>query len=214
MSFGPLPGADARPVTRPRTHRRRVTKSAGRRDVMALASLLLGYPDDLMDEMQDQLSDAVGALPASAAASDLRDFLEWFVNTDAAERRVEYVRTFDHRRRSALYVTFAPYGDSRSRGDALASLRHRYNDAGFVESSEELPDYLPTVLQFAAQVGDAEADAVLAESRVGIESIHDALQAHRSPYAAVLRAVIRCLPGEAPSPSPLQAVPDLEGAMA
>jgi len=181
---------------------------------MALASLLLGYPDDAMSAIQAQLSEAVGSLPASPAASDLREFLAWSVNIDAAERRIEYVRTFDHRRRSALYVTFAPYGDSRSRGDALASLRHRYNDAGFFENSDELPDYLPTVLQYAAQVSDAEADAVLAQSRDGIEAIYEALQAHRSPYAAVLRAVIRCLPGEAVSPSSLRAAPDLEGVVA
>jgi len=181
---------------------------------MALASLLLAYPDDAMTELQTQLADAVGALPASAAASDLREFVEWFVNTDAAQRRIDYVKTFDHRRRSALYVTFAPYGDSRTRGDALADLRRRYNDAGFFENSDELPDYLPTVLQFAAQVSESEADAVLAQSRVGIESIHEALRAHRSPYASVLRAVIRCLPGEVSSPEPLQAAPDLEGVLA
>ncbi|MCL2489971.1 MAG: nitrate reductase molybdenum cofactor assembly chaperone [Propionibacteriaceae bacterium] len=213
MSFGPLPAVDARPITRPRVHRRRVTKSAGRRDVMALASLLLGYPDDAMTDLQDQLADAVGGLPDSAAASDLREFMEWFVNTDAAQRRVDYVKTFDHRRRSALYVTFAPYGDSRSRGDALASLRKLYNDAGFFENGDELPDYLPTVLQFAAQVSEAEADAVLGQSRAGIESIHEALRAHRSPYASVMRAVIRCLPAEVPS-SPQQVAPDLEGVLA
>jgi len=180
---------------------------------MALASLLLGYPDDAMTDLQDQLADAVGALPGSAAASDLREFMEWFVNTDAAQRRVDYVKTFDHRRRSALYVTFAPYGDSRSRGDALASLRQRYNDAGFFENGDELPDYLPTVLQFAAQVSDAEADAVLGQSRAGIESIHEALRAHRSPYASVLRAIIRCLPEDVPS-STIQVAPDLEGVLA
>jgi len=202
MTFGPLPSIEpARPV-----RHRRHGPTPGRRDVMALASLLLAYPDDDMCVALPGLRRAVAALPASTAATRLREFLAWFTITASADRRIEYVRAFDHKRRSALYVTFATYGDTRRRGAVLAELRQRYHEAGFVENSDELPDYLPTLLQFAALVGD-EADDVLGQMRPGIEAITRALKAQHSPYAPVLQAVTEVVPAKT-------TVPDREGVAA
>ena len=219
MTFGPLPQANQTPRHSGGPGRRRAAGTsargdsvAGRSDILALASLVLGYPDDDLSDALPDIAKAVAALPRGAATADLQEFLTWFSGAEPAARRVEYVRTFDHKRRSALYVTFAPYGDSRQRGTALASLRQRYHDAGFAESGDELPDYLPTVLQFAALAGGKDADEVLGQSQAGIASIKAALEAQRSPYAAVLRAVTRCLPRRQ---APIDvAAPELEGALA
>ncbi|MCL2454073.1 MAG: nitrate reductase molybdenum cofactor assembly chaperone [Micrococcales bacterium] len=190
MTFGPLPVH----VRESGRQRRPDAPVPGRRDVLALASLMLEYPDDELCDLRAGLSEAVASLPRSASATDLRRFCTWFEATEPAVLRVEYVRTFDHRLRNALYVTFAPYGDTRSRGSALAGFRRRYHEAGLVESEGELPDYLPTVLQFAAQAEDGPAGEALDEARTGIETIELSLSTRRSPYAGVLRAVRRCLP--------------------
>ena len=58
--------------------------------------------------------------------------------------------TFDLRRRCALYLTYFRYGDTRKRGMAMVVFKTAYRDAGFVPSEDELPDYLPMVLDFAA----------------------------------------------------------------
>jgi len=170
--------------------------------VFALASLLLDYPDDDLCASRDRIGEAIASLPRSLASADLREFWAWFCTADPSQLRVEYVKTFDHRRRAALYATFAPYGDTRRRGVALAKLRDAYHRAGFVERDGELPDYLPVVLQFAALAGDDAADDVLCQARGGIESVTKALDAQKSPYAAVMRAVERCLPAPRQSIDP------------
>jgi len=156
--------------------------------------LLLDYPDDELCASRNRIGEAIGALPRSLAAADLRDFWTWFATAQPSQLRLDYVKTFDHKRRSALYVTFAPYGDTRRRGAALAELRHQYQAAGYRERDGELPDYLPTVLQFAALAPENAADQVLDAARPGIEMIESSLDAQRSPYAAVIKAVARCLP--------------------
>ena len=61
-----------------------------------------------------------------------------------------YVETFDLRRRCALYLTYYRYGDTRKRGMAMLGFKTAYRAAGFVPCEDELPDYLPMVLDFAA----------------------------------------------------------------
>ena len=223
MTYGPLPtmsvtnglrqlptmgvtnGRSPLPIVGVPSGRRR--RIANRPDVLALASLLLDYPDDALCALRSKLSDAVGALPRSVATTSLRQFLTWFDQTDPDQLRVDYVRTFDHKRRSALYVTFAEYGDTRARGAALSRLREYYRALGFSEREGELPDYLPTVLQFAALADVKQADEVLNQARFGIVSIRMALEAQHSPYAAVLKAIEVCLPAR---PLPMAADVELE----
>ncbi|MDR1766867.1 MAG: nitrate reductase molybdenum cofactor assembly chaperone [Propionibacteriaceae bacterium] len=189
MTFGPLPCEPAVEPARPRLRRYQA-----RRDVYALAGLCLSYPDDDLLARRQAILDACRALPSGRPRDELAGFAEWFAGAEPGRLRVAYVQTFDHKRRTALDVTFARYGDARLRGGALLALRQAYQAAGFAPTRDELPDHLPTVLQFAALAGDDEADRVLASVRVGIELIARALADRRSAYAPVLASVVACLP--------------------
>ena len=59
---------------------------------------------------------------------------------------------------------------------------------------DELPDYLPAILEFAALAPGDDADAVLARMRPGIELLRACLHDIDSPYAGVLDAVVSILP--------------------
>ncbi|MDP1172023.1 hypothetical protein, partial [Klebsiella pneumoniae] len=61
-------------------------------------------------------------------------------------------------------------------------------------SGEELPDFLPAVLEFSAHAGPV----LLTENRSGIELLRLALTDFGTPYAAVLDAVCASLPGPSP----------------
>ena len=115
-----------------------------------LASVLLQYPTAA-------LFDGLGELDAFAATTSPRPareafarFLAWLRATPPAEVAQHYVQTFDLRRRCALYLTYYRYGDTRKRGLAMVAFKTAYRDAGFIPSEDELPDYLPMVLDFAA----------------------------------------------------------------
>ncbi|MBU5422186.1 nitrate reductase molybdenum cofactor assembly chaperone [Cellulomonas hominis] len=183
-----------------RSRRRDVPEIPARADVLALCSVLLGYPDDDLYALADDLAASVRDLPASEPAEHLRAFWESFAAQTPAEARAAYVEAFDLRRSSALYLSYYLHGDTRRRGAALLAIKQRYRACGFTPPEDELPDHLPLVLEFAAYAGTALGEGVLRSHRAGIELIRRALADRRSPYARVLDALDALL-GPAPAAS-------------
>ncbi|MFI7707056.1 nitrate reductase molybdenum cofactor assembly chaperone [Nonomuraea sp. NPDC049480] len=148
------------------------------------AAHLLAYPDERFWRRLPLIKDA--AEPYFAA------FLDRAAELGAGELAAHYVETFDLDRRCCLYLTYYTDGDTRRRGESLAALKRRYRAAGWELMEDELPDFLPVVLEFAAV--DPAGVALLAEHRVGLELLLAALTERGSPYAHVIGAVCRALP--------------------
>src|SRR5512146_2187118 len=114
-----------------------------------LASVLLQYPTESMFDGLGQLAE--GASAASRASREpFGIFLGWLSRTSPDTVARHYVETFDLRRRCALYLTYYRFGDTRKRGMAMLSFKTAYRVAAFVPTDDELPDYLPLVLEFAS----------------------------------------------------------------
>ncbi|KOG56288.1 nitrate reductase [Streptomyces griseoflavus] len=188
------------------TPRTRLRPAAGRRArpgpeepaqrglLLRLLSLLLQYPDAELADERPALSDAVDALPPSAAAGHLAAFTTWFAAQPAEDLESHYVEVFDLRRKSSLYLTYYLHGDTRRRGMALLALAQTYRAAGWSADNGELPDHLPVVLEFAALAGPRAGEAPLRRHRRGLDLIHHALTDVRSPYADLLAALLSLLP--------------------
>ncbi len=157
-----------------------------------LASVLLQYPTGALFAGLDEL-DAFAATAPKAARSDFAGFLAWLRASEPGEVARHYVQTFDLRRRCALYLTYYRYGDTRKRGMAMVEFKTAYRDAGFVPTEDELPDFLPMVLDFAAL--HPRGERLLHGHRTDLELLRRALVKAESPYAAVLSAVAGQLPG-------------------
>jgi nitrate reductase delta subunit len=104
------------------------------------------------------------------------------------------VETFDLRRRTSLYLTYYLHGDTRKRGMALLRLRRLYSAAGLGVATDELPDYLPLMLEFAALAPDGFATTLLDEHRPAVELLRAGLHDADSPYAHLLDALAAGLP--------------------
>ncbi|MEW2439072.1 nitrate reductase molybdenum cofactor assembly chaperone [Streptomyces caniferus] len=161
------------------------------------ASLLLGYPDEDWPQRLSTVHSAVRQLTGQDIEL-LLGFCEQTAGTDPLALASRYVATFDRSRRRCLYLTYYTDGDTRRRGSSLARLKSLYRDHGWVPPAEELPDFLPVVLEFAARSPGAGA-VLLTEYRAALEVLRLALMAYRSPYAEVLQAVCLGLPGAAPA---------------
>ena len=61
-----------------------------------------------------------------------------------------YVGTFDFDPKASLYMTAHELPDSRDRGRALIELGELYRNAGYEVPADELPDYLPVLVEFIA----------------------------------------------------------------
>lgn len=156
-----------------------------------LASVLLQYPATAIFGGLDALAAAAESAPR-ASREPFERFLHWLRVTAPTEVAQHYVETFDLRRRCALYLTYYRYGDTRKRGMSMLAFKTAYRTAGFDPSDDELPDYLPLVLDFAAL--SPRGEALLRAHRADLELLRRAVHEAKTPYADVVEAVCAQLP--------------------
>jgi nitrate reductase molybdenum cofactor assembly chaperone NarJ/NarW len=160
--------------------------------ILQAASLLLDYPSPASPEVTELIEAALAELPCSAARRQLDHFFAWWSKLDAAVREQTYVATFDLNRGLTLYLTEGRHGTPRERGAALLDLRRAYRVDGADVSCDELPDYLPLMLEVAAHVPAARA--LLAAERGALEDLAALLAERESPFGQVVGAVLSVLP--------------------
>lgn len=153
---------------------------------------LLAYPDA---DLRAQLDPLMAAIDAEAALSpsrraELRALAADLLRRDPIEVESRYVETFDRGRSTSLHLFEHVHGDSRDRGPAMIDLRQTYERAGLDLASGELPDHLGVVLEFASTQPASVAKGFLAELGHIVNAIFSALMQKKSPYAAVMAAVL------------------------
>jgi nitrate reductase delta subunit len=109
------------------------------------------------------------------------------------ELQRQYVDSFDFAKQCSLHLTYHVHGDRRQRGMAMLKLKEAYRAAGADPPGDELPDYLPLMLEFAAIAPDKRGLRLLEDHRVSIELVRAGLGRAESPYRPVLDAVVACL---------------------
>ncbi|SMC67463.1 nitrate reductase molybdenum cofactor assembly chaperone [Kibdelosporangium aridum] len=157
-----------------------------------VAAHCLHYPDVELYRRITLLRDCLAEIPPKLAdgITPLLDHLSATSEVDAARH---YVDVFDTKPGRCLYMTWYTDGDTRRRGSSLASLKGIYRQHGFRPAAGELPDYLPILLEFAAQTGQP-GQHLLARFRRGLELLHTNLSTMDTSYTAVVGAVIATVP--------------------
>jgi nitrate reductase molybdenum cofactor assembly chaperone NarJ/NarW len=168
---------------------------------LRVLAALLEYPDPALRAHLDEVMDVLrgeGAL-ADARLADVGSLVDTLRSRDPLETEADYVGLFDRGRATSLHLFEHVHGDSRDRGPAMVDLARTYAAAGLSLAEGELPDYLPAVLEFASTQPPREARAFLSEIAHILNAIFAALAQRRTPYAAVLAALLE-LAGEKPKP--------------
>jgi nitrate reductase molybdenum cofactor assembly chaperone NarJ/NarW len=168
--------------------------SAERGDVSPykMASVLLQYPTTALFDGIAELDAAAARTSPKSGRQAFARFLGWLRVTPPTQVGQHYVETFDLRRRCALYLSYYRYGDTRKRGMSILTFKTAYRAAGFDPTDDELPDYLPMVLDFAALGPPGER--LLRAHRADVELLRCALEQAGTPYADVVAAVSAQLP--------------------
>ncbi len=162
------------------------------------ASLLLGYPDERLLAELPLVRAALDALP-DRLAEPLRPVVDRLEGTPLPDLQVDYVETFDNRRRCNLYLTYFTHGDTRKRGLALLRFKQTYLRSGFVldaspAEGEELPDHLCVVLEYAATVDQRLGWKLLLDHRASLELLRLSLRDAGSLWTGAVEAVCATLP--------------------
>lgn len=167
-----------------------------------LLSKLLDYPGDDLYAALPELRAALGQGCTAEERSVLASFLDHLAAMEPTEAQALYVQTFDLTPQHALHLTHHLFGDDKNRGPALVDLAEFYkeyglelafgaaNDDGEAPGVNELPDYLPLMLEFAAQLDPEEARMFLAQWTKVLDQLATNLERADSAYAPLVRLVM------------------------
>lgn len=170
--------------------------------IYKIVSMLLDYPDqELVDHLPEIRAEIERSQRIEMEEKEaLLKFLAHLTNAALTEVQIEYVKTFDMTPEHSLHLTHHLFGDDndRGRGPALIDLGELYRDYGIKVATNELPDFLPVILEFASMLEDGEATTFLADARKVLAVITNNLEKANSPYAALVsiiknRASLTCL---------------------
>jgi len=172
-----------------------------RRLLLKAAAYLLGYPDDELGTVLDEMRSDLEHVPPPAA-TDLMAAIAALRVIPPDMLTASYVASFDFSEARSLYLTAHELGDSRMRGQALLDLRAMLRAGGFEMPEGELPDYLPALLEYVAYA-PPDVDTTSLERRLAAvcAQIRDAL-ATEDPYRSVFVALCILLPLVEPAEAP------------
>lgn len=158
-----------------------------------VVSALLRYPED-------ELVDALPAIREAALSGDVPHgdeivaLIDDWSARELIELQTEYVQLFDLGRQSSLYLSWHQYGDRRQRGLVLLKLKRAYQEHDMNPVEDELPDWLPLMLEFAAAAPEPAGVELLQKWRAPIEVVRKVLHEQGRPQAALFDAISATLP--------------------
>lgn len=156
---------------------------------MKALSVLLAYPSAELQEHVAEVRDALSELPP-AAFRRLAPLLDAIAGDDLLDLQSAYSELFDRSRSLSLHLFEHVHGDNRERGQAMIDLGRQYADAGFLLEGNDLPDFVPVFLEYAACLSPAEARETLRQPAHVFAALAERLDKRESPYAAVFHAIL------------------------
>lgn len=162
-----------------------------------LCSVMLRYPDQAWVKKEEML-DLILSIEDKEMRESFLAFWNYVKKTSWEELTENYVRWFDLAESTTMYMTYGIFGDNRERGPAFVKLKMEYAKAGFYLKENELPDYLPLILDFASIAEQKYVQKVLAIHKKAIDTLQEELKNDENPYAHLLDvcelAMVKLLP--------------------
>jgi len=176
-----------------------------KRALLKLLSLCLAYPDA---ETLPEMENAAAGLGEPRARERLSHFITLMRAQSLLKLQEHYTAVFDMNPSASLNLTYHLMGDREDRGRALAELLEVYLRAGFEPAVNELPDFLPLMLEFMAASPPAEPHGLILRCLSAVPAIAGRLKETDSLYAVPLELVCGVFPETTDVPlSPAGAAP-------
>ncbi len=159
--------------------------------IYTILARLLDYPNN---ELMENLPAIIEVLNEDDTVSEherseIKQFISWMHLGNLIRLQQDYVKTFDMVPEHDLHLTHHLFGDDRGRGPALIDLSEHFKANGLEAGSNELPDYLPLILEYLSTLDEMQARVFLADAKKTITVIADNLAKSESPYARLVRVV-------------------------
>ena len=153
---------------------------------------LLTYPTaELLDALPDLYAVIVEeAVLDRPQRQKMKGLLLWMASYDPLDLEEAYVELFDRGRATSLHLFEHVHGESRDRGQAMVDLKALYQRGGLALRGNELPDYLPAMLEYLSTRPADEAKELLGDCAHILRALGRQLVKRRSRYAVVIDAVL------------------------
>ncbi len=171
-----------------------------KKTLLKLLSLCLAYPDAQVLEALPEMEAAAAGLGDPRARERLSHFMTLLKAQSLLKLQEHYTAVFDMNPAASLNLTYHLMGDSEERGRTLAELLEVYRQAGFEPAVNELPDFLPLLLEFIAAAPQAETHAPILRCLAAVPALADRLKESGSMYAVPLELLSAAVPEAADSP--------------
>ncbi|MBR3118240.1 nitrate reductase molybdenum cofactor assembly chaperone [Oceanobacillus profundus] len=157
--------------------------------IYQLISFLLNYPTEEMIDILPEIEREIEEQSNSQITGNIKQFIQQSKEMSLDDWITHYIEHFDFGRLTNLYVTYLKLGEQRERGLELLKLKKYYEAHGFEVTDKELPDYLPVILEFCANVSVEASNELLSMHQQAIGEIHGKLQENNSYYSLLFDAL-------------------------
>ncbi len=159
------------------------------RQAYELLAVVLGYPGAALPAALGRLIELLreDSLPSAETLVAFHDELQ---SGGLIRLQEWYIRTFDFRADSSLYIGHHLFGESGRRGVFISELADRYRQRE-LPTTEELPDHLSCLLRYLAALepGEEASELIHACMIPAISRISAVKAIAASPYRTVLEAL-------------------------
>jgi nitrate reductase delta subunit len=165
-----------------------------KRSLLKLLSRCLAYPDAEALEALPEMETAAARLGEPRVRERLANFMVLLKEQPLLKLQEHYTAVFDMDPSASLNLTYHLMGDREDRGRALAQLLDVYRRAGFEPAVNELPDFLPLMLEFMAASSPAELPAPILRCLSVVPALAGRLKQTDSPYVVPLELLCGAFP--------------------
>ncbi|MED3554260.1 nitrate reductase molybdenum cofactor assembly chaperone [Cytobacillus praedii] len=158
-----------------------------------VCSYLLSYPNKEFLESIEELKEDIHFPSFLSIKEELSQFLHKCKQMSPSKLISVYINTFDFGKKSNLYVTYMSNGEQRERGMDLLFLKNYYKIHGFEVTDQELPDYLPIMLEFAGHVDQEIIIPVFSRYLASIKEISENINPEDNHYGHIMKAILLAL---------------------
>ncbi|CQR46559.1 Nitrate reductase-like protein NarX [Paraliobacillus sp. PM-2] len=162
-------------------------------DIYQLLAFLLNYPNEDMKHTLPEIKELLQSVEDEEIRQKLDTFVSEIDKLSLDEWIHSYVEQFDFGKKTNLYVTYLKMGEQKERGLELLKLKKFYQAAGFSVTDKELPDYVPLMLEFSANVSTEIRKELWKVHERAIWEIRDKLLSINSFYIPVFDVIIQLL---------------------
>ena len=157
--------------------------------ILKITAYLLEYPDEAWRNEFAEYRAAAENISSAQIKDVFKDYFDYVEQVGAKEYEREYVRRFDFSQNTNLYLTTHNRTDFGKQSNEMHDFKQLFLDNGF-DLKNELPDYLPAILELATTVEPEQSKHILETAKSKIELLRDRLIEAKLPQVFLLDIIL------------------------